>query len=55
MTILMLMDRIFYINHSGCIPECTHAFGSLRQKISVVSLVTDIETNGLIFLLYTAF
>jgi len=55
MIILMLMYRTFYINNSGCIPECAHAFGSFCQEISVVSLGTDIQKNGLIFQLYTAF
>jgi len=54
-TILMFMDTTFSINHSGCIPECAHTFGSLCQEISVVSLVTDAGKNCLIFQLYTAF
>jgi len=55
MTILMFVDTIFSINHSGCIPECAHTSGSLCQEISVVSLVTDVGKNGLIFQFYTAF
>jgi len=50
MTILMLLDKIFYINHSGFKPECANTC----QEISVMSLVADVEKNGLIFQLYTA-